>query len=306
MPTSRTISSNGQDLYCEIHGEGYPLVLIMGIGYDSSIWKLHQVPDLANLFRVVIFDNRDTGLSSRASQPYSISDMADDLAGLLDGLKIQRAHLLGLSMGGMIAQEFALRHPERVDRLVLSGSGAAPARSAIDAIQVWSWVKHHDPSGETFTAQQFAWLFSMSFLRNQAAVEQTRAILASNPNPVSPDGYARQATAYLQHDVLDRLGYIRAETLVVAGEQDLLTPPWALREVADAIPDARLEILRGDGSSHLMALERPGEFNQLVTDFLRQPSRKEMEAISASAESESLSRNRSATVASGSTATRTI
>jgi 3-oxoadipate enol-lactonase len=273
MSRSGTISTNGQELYYEIHGDGPPLALVMGIGYDSSLWRLHQVPALSQRFRVVTFDNRDAGRSSRASQPYGIGDMADDLAGLLDGLEIPRAHVLGLSMGGMIAQEFALRHPERLDRLVLSGAGGAPARSAFDPIRLWSWVKSHDDSGEAFAAQQFVWLFSTGFLRNVAAVEQTLALLASNPNPVTPDAYARQAAAYLGHDVIDRLSSIRAPTLVVGGEQDLLTPPWILQEVANAIPGADLWVFRGDGASHLVPLERSAEFNQVVANFLSEPVR---------------------------------
>jgi pimeloyl-ACP methyl ester carboxylesterase len=273
MSRSGTISSNGQELYYEVHGDGQPLVLVMGIGYDSSLWKLHQIPALSKRFQVVIFDNRDAGRSSRAAQRYSIGDMADDVAGLLDGLDIPHAHLLGLSMGGMIGQEFALRHPDRLDRLVLSGVGAAPARSAFDPIRIWSWVKSHDDIGEAFGAQQFVWLFSSSFLRNDAAVEQTLALLASNPNPMTPDAYTRQATAYLQHDMLDRLSGIQAPTLVVGGEQDLLTPPWILQEVASAIPGADLRIFRGDGASHLLPLERPAEFNQLVVNFLSEPVR---------------------------------
>jgi pimeloyl-ACP methyl ester carboxylesterase len=271
MSRSGTISANGQELYYEVHGKGQPLVLVMGIGYDSSLWKLHQVSALSEQFRVVIFDNRDAGRSSRASQQYSIADMADDVAGLLDGLEIPQAHLLGLSMGGMIGQEFALRHPDRLDRLVLSGAGSVPARAAFDPIQIWSWVKSHDNSGETFAAQQFVWLFSSSFLRNGPAVEQTLALLASNPNQVTPDAYARQATAYLRHDMLDRLSGIHAPTLVVGGEQDLLTPPWILQEVASAIPGAEFRLFRGDGSSHLLPLERPAEFNQLVANFLSEP-----------------------------------
>jgi pimeloyl-ACP methyl ester carboxylesterase len=273
MSRSGTISSNGQELYYEVHGDGQPLVLVMGIGYDSSLWKLQQVPALSKRFRVVIFDNRDAGRSSRAAQRYSIGDMAEDVAGLLDGLDIPHAHLLGLSMGGMIGQEFALRYPDRLDRLVLSGVGAAPARSAFDPIRIWSWVRSHDDTGEAFGAQQFVWLFSSSFLRNDAAVKQTLALLASNPTPMTPDAYTRQATAYLQHDVLDRLGGIQVPTLVVGGEQDLLTPPWILQEVATAIPGAELRIFRGDGSSHLLPLERPAEFNQLVTNFLTESIR---------------------------------
>jgi 3-oxoadipate enol-lactonase len=268
VPRSGHVRTNGQDLYYEIHGDGPPLVMVMGIGYDSSLWTLQQVPVLSTRFRVVLLDNRDAGRSSRADGPYSIADMADDVAGLLDALGIHAAHLLGLSMGSMIGMEFALRHADRLDRLVLAGPGAAPARSLIDPISIWSWVKANDPGAEVFGAQQFTWLFSSAFLRNQQSVLETIAMLASNPNPLDPEAYDRQAQAYLQFDALDRLGGIAAPTMVIVGEQDLLTPPWVAREVADGIPGARFEIVTGDGSSHVVPLERPGDFNQLVLDFL--------------------------------------
>jgi 3-oxoadipate enol-lactonase len=268
LPRSGTVAANGQELYYEIHGEGPPLALVMGIGYDSSLWTLQQVPALSTCFRVIILDNRDVGRSSTASHSYSIADMADDLAGLVDALGIERTHLLGLSMGAMIAQEFALRHANRLDRLVLTGSGAAPARSAVDPIRIWSWVKANDATGEVFVGQQLTSLFSTAFLRNRQAVQQTSALLAANPYPVTPEAYQRQAQAYLEFDSLDRLGGITAPTLVIVGEQDLVTPPWIAREVADAILGARFEVIRGEGASHVVPIERPDEFNQLVSSFL--------------------------------------
>lgn len=268
MSRSGMTRANGQELFFEVHGEGPPLILVMGIGYDSSLWSLAQVPALSRSFKVVVFDNRDAGRSSRATGAYAIADMADDVAGLMDSLDIRRAHVLGLSMGGLVAQEFALRHAGRLDRLVLSGCGAAPARAAFDPIRTWSWVKAHDETGAVFICQQFTWLFSAAFLRNEDAVQQTVALLSRNPNPVGPDAYGRQAQAYLKHDALDRLGGIEAPTLVVVGEQDLLTPPWVCQEVALKIPGARFEVIEGDGASHLVPIERPGVFNQLVTRFL--------------------------------------
>ena len=268
MSRSGTVHANGQTLYFEIHGEGPPLVLVMGIGYDATLWTLAQVPGLSQMFQVVIFDNRDVGRSSVATGPYTIADMADDVAALMDALEIERAHLLGLSMGGMIAQEFALRHAGRLHRLVLSGCGAAPARSVFDPIRTWNWVKATDPTGEEFAGQQFTWLFSNAFLRNKEAVQQTLNLLTSNPHPIAPEAYNRQAQAYLRYDALDRLADLKAPTLVIVGEQDRLTPPWICREVADRIPGSQFEIIKGDGSSHVVPIERPDEFNHLVTRFL--------------------------------------
>jgi pimeloyl-ACP methyl ester carboxylesterase len=242
--------------------------MVMGIGYDATLWTLAQVPALSQRFQVVIFDNRDVGRSSKAAAPYTIADMADDVAGLMDALAIKRAHLLGLSMGGMIAQEFALRHAHRLHRLVLSGCGAAPARAAFDPIRTWNWVKANDKSGEVFACQQFTWLFSTAFLRNGEAVQRTIGMLKSNPNPVGPEAYNRQAQAYLRYDGLDRLADVKSPTLVIVGEQDRLTPPWVCREVAARIPGSRFEIITGEGSSHVVPIERPDEFNQLVMGFL--------------------------------------
>jgi len=263
------VKSNGQTLYWESYGEGEPFILIMGIGYDSTLWGLHQVPFFSEHFKTIVFDNRDVGRSSKATKPYSIADMADDLAGLMIGLDIERTHLLGLSMGGMIAQEFALRYPEKLNKLVLTGTGAANARSKFDPISIWNYVKAQDTNGLMFAAQQFIWLFSESFNRNSEAVNQTLQMLASNPNPVSAEAYQRQAEAYVKHDTLDRLNQVTASTIVIAGEQDRLTPPWICKEVANAIPNAKYELIMGEGSSHVLPLERPDDFNQAVLSFLQ-------------------------------------
>jgi 3-oxoadipate enol-lactonase len=265
---SGTVRANGQELYYEVHGEGQPLVLVMGIGYDSTLWTLAQVPALSQKFQVVIFDNRDAGRSSQATSAYTIADMADDTAGLMDALDIKKAHVCGLSMGGMIALEFALRHPDRLDRMILTGTPGAPARAAFHPIMTWNWVKAHDKTGETFACQQFTWLFSTAFLRNREAVQQTVAMLSSNPNPVDREAYNRQAQALLGFDVLDRLAAVKAPTLCIVGEQDLLTPVHDCREVADKIPGATFEVIKGDGSSHVVPIERPDDFNGLVTKFL--------------------------------------
>jgi pimeloyl-ACP methyl ester carboxylesterase len=155
-----------------------------------------------------------------------------------------------------------------LDKLVLTGTGAANTLTMFDPISVWNFVKKQDKEGLTFASQQFLWLFSESFLRNREAVNQTLQMLASNPNPVSAEAYHRQAEAYVKHNTLDRLGQVTATTLVIAGEQDRLTPPWITREVADAIPNAEYLLVKGDGASHVTPLERPDDFNNAVLSFL--------------------------------------
>ncbi len=262
------VDTNGQQIYYEMQGVGEPLILIMGIGGDSTMWAPFQVPAFSKRFRVIVLDNRDAGRSSKATAPYTIADMADDVAGLMDGLGIESAHILGISMGGMIAQEFALRHPDRLNKLILTGTGAATGRAKFDPIMTWNFVKQRDSEGLAFGAQQFIWLFSTDFLRNHQAVDQALALFASNPNPFSAEAYARQAEAYLKHDALYRLGDVRVPTLVISGEQDRLAPPWIGRELADAIPGAQFHLVEGSGASHAVILERPDDFNRIVMDFL--------------------------------------
>lgn len=271
--TSGTMASNGQMLYYEVYGEGTPLLLLPGIGFDMALWGLHQIPAFSAEYQVIAFDNRDAGRSSRATEAYTISDMTEDVVGLLDGLEIDRAHVLGISMGGMIAQELALSHPERVDRLVLVGTGAGTGRSKFDPISLWSFVKGHDPEGYAFAAQQLVWLFSTGFLRNHQAVDEVLNLFGANPYPMSPEAYERQANAYVQHDALDRVGGIRAPTLVLTGERDRLAPPWIGRELAEAIPGAAFHVLEGPGSSHAALLERPDDFNSVVLSFLKRHTR---------------------------------
>ena len=262
------IDTNGQQIYYEMHGDGEPLILIMGIGGDSTMWAPYQVPAFSTKYQVIVLDNRDAGRSSKATSSYTIADMADDVAGLMDGLGIERAHILGISMGGMIAQEFALRHPDRLNKLILTGTGGATGRAKFDPIMAWNFVKQKDTDGLAFAAQQFIWLFSTEFLRNHQAVDQMLALFASNPNPFSSQAYARQAEAYVKHDALDRLGDVKVPTLIISGEQDRLAPPWIARELADAIPGARFQLVEGSGASHALILERPNDFNKTVMEFL--------------------------------------
>jgi len=268
------VDTNGQQIYYEMQGEGEPLILIMGIGGDSTMWAPYQMPVLSTNYQVIVLDNRDAGRSSKAISSYTIADMADDVAGLLDGLGIERTHILGISMGGMIAQEFALLHPDRLNRLILTGTSATTGRAKFDPIMSWNFVKQNDTDGLAFAAQQFIWLFSTEFLRNHQAVDQTLALFASNPNPLSPEAYTRQAEAYLKHDALDRLKDVKAPTLVISGEQDRLTPPWIARELADAIPGAKFHLVEGSGASHALILERPDDFNRTVMNFLCKDTKK--------------------------------
>jgi pimeloyl-ACP methyl ester carboxylesterase len=194
-------------LYYEVHGDGVPLLCVMGLGADATAWDA-QVPEVARQHRTVIFDNRDVGRSSYSGEPYGVRDMAEDTIGLAEALELGRFHLLGLSLGGAIAQEVALAVPDRVRKLILS-----------------------------------------------------------YPRRQRRDGYLRQLEASSRHEARDRLPALGMPVHVIGAEQDIRAPVWKSREPAVLIPGARLSIVRG--AAHAANIERPGELNSLVLDFLR-------------------------------------
>jgi pimeloyl-ACP methyl ester carboxylesterase len=260
------VEANGQKLYYEIHGDGEPLVLIAGLGADATSWGL-QIPAFQEHFRVIAFDNRDAGRSSQAAGSYTIANMAEDTVSLMDALGIQQAHVLGVSLGGMIAQELVLRYPEKVRRLLLASTMAQVAPYHVTILQPWKWIRQHDPDNEVFPIEMIAWCMTREFAKNAEAVDQMIDQMQNPPFPQSPAAFGRQADAVRTFDALDRLGEVKAPTLALVADQDILVPHWYSRELVEAIPDAKLKILEGGG--HAFLWEIPAEFNQAVIEFLR-------------------------------------
>jgi 3-oxoadipate enol-lactonase len=260
------VESNGQKVYYEIHGEGEPLLLIMGLGGDATGWML-QITAFSKYFKVVAFDNRDVGRSSLAKGSYSIADMAEDTAGLMDALGIKQAHMLGGSMGGAIAQELVLCHPDKVSKLILACTMGHFARFRINMLEPAIFIKKHDPTNKVFLTEMLFQCMTHDFLKNSEAVDRMLNVMQNPPFPQSTEAFVRQANAVSTFDALDRLGTVKAPTLVLAGDQDILTPPWAARELAEAIPGAKLQILEGGG--HGFFWEIPEKANQAIIEFLK-------------------------------------
>lgn len=258
---------NDQELYYEVHGKGKPLLLIQGLGVDSSGWAM-QVPAFAEQFKVIAFDNRDVGQSSRSGGAYDVADMADDAAALLESLRVERAHVVGVSMGGLVAQELVLRHPQKVDRLVLGCTFGKISTSIAFNLRVWNWIKQRDSENEIFPLAGMPWTVSRELLGNVIGVNQMLLEMRSQPFPQSEEAYSRQVAATSRFNAKDRLDAVKAATLVLVGEQDIITPPWMGRELAEAIPGAILQILEGKGSAHAFMWEMSDAFNAAVLDFL--------------------------------------
>jgi 3-oxoadipate enol-lactonase len=253
------------EIYHEIHGRGEPLLLIMGLGSDLAGW-MFQVHEFSKRYRVIVFDNRGVGRTDSPDAPYSIPMMAGDAAGLMDALDVGSAHVLGISMGGFIAQELALRRPRLVRSLILAATGThVDARGAFQ-LDVWRRLIEAGGNRELYIRESLPWLFTDRFFENGRVVDGMIKMRLSYPYPQPADAYARQVEACLSFDSRGRLGEIMAPTLIVAGEKDVLFPPERSRELAEGIGGAEIVVL--EGGAHGFTIEIPEAFNGTVLSFL--------------------------------------
>lgn len=254
--------------YCEEAGAGEPLILICGLSADLQAWRF-QIPELSKRFRVICYDNRGAGRTNAPDQPYSIAGMAEDLAALLDRLRIDTAHLLGWSMGGLIAQAFALAHPRRVQKLILVATMVRPDGFVRLAIRNWMNVRRSDMSFEQTARFVSRWSYSPALYDNESLYEKFIQVIATNPYAQKAHAFLRQAEALLAYDPGDAATAIRAQTLVLVGAHDNLIPPYHSERLAKSIPGAMLKVLRG---AHAGFVEFPDEYNAEIARFLELPS----------------------------------
>jgi pimeloyl-ACP methyl ester carboxylesterase len=253
-------------LHYDERGAGAPLVFLHGIAGDHLYWK-GQMRAFARSFHCLAPDNRDAGQSGSAVAPYTMGDLAGDVAGLLDALGLAGAHLVELSLGGMIALELAVRHPSRVHSLFLVGTvGRADAwfHATLDA---YSHIRRQVADMAGFLMAMQPWLVSHRFFESPSKVEWLQAFLKQSAFPQKIDGFFRQIEAIRGHDVLDRASAVRCPVGVVVGEDDLIAPPRYAQELARRIPQATLHILPGVG--HSPVFEDAREFSRLLDEFLR-------------------------------------
>jgi 3-oxoadipate enol-lactonase len=259
------MQANGTRLYYEVHGpeDGDVVVLSNGILMSTASWAF-QVPVLAASRRVVLYDCRGMWQSEHPPGPYSMEQHADDLAALLDGLGVERAHIGGISYGGEVSMAFALRHPQRTRSLVIS-SAVSEIDPMIRAV-VATWqaaVEQADP--DLLLKTTLPWNFSARWLAaNPEAVRQAgeRYRLLDLPS------LGRLVDAFLALDLTARLGEIEAPALVIVGEDDILKPRRAAEVIAAGIPGAHLAVVPDAG--HAVIWEQPVVFNALVEGFLAQ------------------------------------
>lgn len=260
------IHANGITLHYRWQGrmDGPVLVLINGLLTDLSSWNGH-LPHLTPHFRVLIYDCRGQGLSEKPDEgPYTPRLHADDLKGLLDGLGIEKAALLGVSSGACVALSFAARWPERVSALVLA-NGYGVADTAMQ-VKLNSWLRAMEVGGGPLRFDvSVAWIWGASFLNNHYEALK----------PWREKGTALPAHAVIhlirgamEHDVLEQARNITCPTLLMTGDEDVLTPLSYSRALQERIAGSQVVVLKQAG--HCMFLEHVDEFSQVAADFLRQ------------------------------------
>lgn len=259
---------DGYRLYYETHGQGFPLVLIRGLGSNMEHWY-EQIPAFSRKYQVISFNNRGIGTSTAPALPWSIKEMAGDVAALIEATAGGRAHVLGISMGGMIAQELALGWPQRVASLVLTAThcgGAHKVMPTAKTLELFAKLVN----GTTFAEQMEGRkaLFSLETLDNRPDVlERYTQVAAAYACP--PEVMQGQWEAIQEFDSFERLPMISAPTLVLAGADDRLVPQGNADILAGRIPGAKLALIPQAG--HQLVIEQPQATNAAVLDFLASP-----------------------------------
>lgn len=239
-----TVSRGDTRIVWEESGAGEPLLLIMGHGWPRQSWH-RQVPVLSTRFRVITFDNRGAGETSTTATHWTITDMAEDALAVLDAAHVGRAHIFGVSMGGGIAQEVALTHPDRVGALILGCTASAVAERAVSWGTVLRRVLPSLPRG--MRAAQFALLQVLCYGpdADPARIGEDLDVIRSAPRTRA--GLRGQTEAIKGFDSTSRLPGLTAPTLVLHGDADRLVPPRCGEELARLIPEAQLHLFPGAG-----------------------------------------------------------
>ncbi|NDK90834.1 3-oxoadipate enol-lactonase [Gordonia desulfuricans] len=243
--------------------DGPVVVLSNSLGSDHRMWD-EQIAELDKHFRVVRYDTRGHGASPVPAGPYSIDDLADDVIALLDRLGVAKAHIVGLSLGGMTAMRLAVRNPERVDRVVLFCT--SPHMPPADAWKDRAGSVRSDGTASIAESVVSRW-FSPGYLAdpaNRTAVEHYQSMVAATPD----EGYAGCCEAIAGMDQRAEIGAITAPTLAVAGADDPATPPATLASIVESIAGARLLVV--DDAAHLAPAEQPATITPAIIEHLEQ------------------------------------
>ena len=259
-------SLNETELYYEDRGSGLPLVLVPGFASGAWSWKW-QAAKLARDFRVITFDPRGVANSKlNEHADVSISKIASDISELLTELEIDSAHVLGISFGGFVAQEFALNYPGLLRDLVLASTSFGGPNHVMPSMDVLASFSATDGLNSSERIRKYLTMaFSPDFVREHAGAVDEFCDLREQ-NPVPAEVYQQQLAAAMHFNTEARVGDIRARTLVLTGDSDAVVPTENSKNLARAIPGAKLAMIENGG--HMAFVEQAGEFNSILREFL--------------------------------------
>ena len=262
----------GINLFYEESGQGEPLLMIPGLGMDHREYS-RLASRLEPHCRILAFDNRGAGQSDKPKGPYSVEMLAEDAAGLLDGLGVKRISVFGISFGAKIAQMLALQRPDLVDRLIL---GCAYFSGAIEKVKMppESFKAMKGPGGtkEEVARRVYSLALSEQFVRERPEVFE-KLVRWRIAHPIIYRGYFGQLKAILAFDIEDRVGTISNDTLILHGSEDRIVPVERAHELQAALRSSKVEIL--EGASHLFFIEQPERTAELMVEFLGSRDRSE-------------------------------
>jgi 3-oxoadipate enol-lactonase len=246
--------------------DGEPVLMINGLGSPRDAWVM-QVPVLSERYRVITYDNRDVGQTGAGSdpKPYRMDQFARDAVGLVEALELGPVHVIGASMGGAIALELALARPELVQSLQIVCSWPRPDPWLADLVEQWN-VMYAALGSLAWARNTWLWVFTHRWFQDPTHIDELIRNVESYQHPQLPAMFARQCDAILAFDALDRLGTIDQPTHVIAGAEDIFTPPRYSQAIATAILRSRLTVLPHVG--HGMFWETADAFNALLLGFL--------------------------------------
>jgi 3-oxoadipate enol-lactonase len=259
---------NGIKLFYQIQGIGKPLLLISGFLCDHTYWSL-LMPFLTNQYQVIRLDNRGIGQSSTSNSAYSIKQMAEDTAALLEHLGINKVHIVGHSMGGQIAQELALAKPDKILSLSLLSSLAKGDEHFNAIINTWGDLARILDL-ELYEKVLLPWIFTNDYYSTPGAIETIINLAVNYPFPPVPQELYYHSRAITSSNTSDRLSHIHCPTLVLVSRQDVLTPVKFSEELVQGIPNATLVVL--DSGGHGFIIESPETVAQAICNFLAKVS----------------------------------
>jgi 3-oxoadipate enol-lactonase len=259
-------ATDGTRIHYEVTGKpgATPVLMIQGLGASKNAWNLQRIA-MATRFRIISFDNRGAGRSDKPTVPFTLEQMAEDAISVLDAAGIETAHVVGASMGGVISQIVAVKHPHRVRSLTLVCTACRNHPWRQELLQ--SWAKTAEEKGMIEVGKEAAqWVMSpRSFRRLVPAFTWMGPLAALRPR----HSFVSQIHAILntREDLVDELSTITAPTMVIVGNQDILTPRGDSEEIAERIPNAELVVI--SGAAHGLMMEHSSTFNKILIEFLQ-------------------------------------